>query len=85
METEEHAERLKNYCLAIGKELRLSVKELDELALLAVLHDIGKVGICLVMQSCTGNYKNFLRRQAAKYFTAIFQPCFAVRRVCYFG
>jgi HD-GYP domain-containing protein (c-di-GMP phosphodiesterase class II) len=55
METEEHAERLKNYCLAIGKELRLSVKELDELALLAVLHDIGKVGICLVMQSCTGN------------------------------
>ncbi|SHF65438.1 PAS domain S-box-containing protein/diguanylate cyclase (GGDEF) domain-containing protein [Desulforamulus putei DSM 12395] len=46
METEEHAERLKNYCLTIGREMGLSVKELGELALLAVLHDIGKVGIC---------------------------------------
>lgn len=44
-ETEEHTERLKNYCLTIGREMRLSAKELDELALLAVLHDIGKVGI----------------------------------------
>ncbi|MDN5276526.1 MAG: diguanylate cyclase [Clostridiales bacterium] len=44
-ETEEHAERLKSYCLAIGRKMRLSSKELDELALLAVLHDIGKVGI----------------------------------------
>ncbi|WP_003543358.1 HD domain-containing phosphohydrolase [Desulfotomaculum nigrificans] len=45
METEEHAERLKNYCLTIDREMGLSVKELGELALLAVLHDIGKVGI----------------------------------------
>ena len=45
METEEHAERLKSYCLAIGRKMGLSSKELDELALLAVLHDIGKVGI----------------------------------------
>ncbi|MDI6601201.1 MAG: diguanylate cyclase [Thermoanaerobacteraceae bacterium] len=45
METEEHAERLKNYCLTIGREMELSVRELDELALLAVLHDIGKIGI----------------------------------------
>jgi diguanylate cyclase (GGDEF)-like protein/PAS domain S-box-containing protein len=44
-ETEEHAERLKIYCLTIGREMRLSAKELDELVLLAVLHDIGKVGI----------------------------------------
>ncbi len=44
-ETKEHAERLQNYCLAVGRELKLSPKELDELALLAVLHDIGKVGI----------------------------------------
>ncbi|MBO8138643.1 MAG: diguanylate cyclase [Desulfotomaculum sp.] len=44
-ETKEHAERLKNYCLMVGRRMRLSVKELDELALLAVLHDIGKVGI----------------------------------------
>lgn len=45
IETEEHAERLKNWCLAIGTAMKLSTKELDELALLAVLHDIGKVGI----------------------------------------
>jgi len=45
METKEHAERLQNYCLAVDRELKLSPKELDELALLAVLHDIGKVGI----------------------------------------
>jgi len=44
-ETEEHAERLKNYCLVIGKKMGLSSKQLDELALLAVLHDIGKIGI----------------------------------------
>lgn len=44
-ETEEHAKRLKNYCLAIGREMGLSVKEMDEISLLAVLHDIGKVGI----------------------------------------
>lgn len=45
METEQHAERLKKYCLAVGKAMDLSHRELDELALLAVLHDIGKVGI----------------------------------------
>ncbi len=45
METEGHAERLKNYCLTIGSKMKLSIKELDELSLLAVLHDIGKVGI----------------------------------------
>jgi diguanylate cyclase (GGDEF)-like protein/PAS domain S-box-containing protein len=45
METEEHAERLKNYCLEIGKKMGLSIRELYELALVAVLHDIGKIGI----------------------------------------
>ncbi|MBM7582703.1 diguanylate cyclase (GGDEF)-like protein [Caldicoprobacter guelmensis] len=44
-ETEEHAERLKDYCLIIGRKMGLSSRELDELALLAILHDIGKVGI----------------------------------------
>ncbi len=44
-ETEEHAERLKTNCYAVGKELKLSAKEIDELTLLAMLHDIGKVGI----------------------------------------
>ncbi|PKM90868.1 MAG: diguanylate cyclase [Firmicutes bacterium HGW-Firmicutes-12] len=45
METEEHAERLKKICLTIGQEMDLSDKQLDELALLAVLHDIGKIGV----------------------------------------
>jgi len=44
-ETEEHAVRLKNYCLAVGKRMKISSKEFDELALLAMLHDIGKIGI----------------------------------------
>ncbi|NSW92629.1 MAG: PAS domain S-box protein [Firmicutes bacterium] len=45
IETEEHADRLQKYCLLIGRKLKLSAKELDDLSLLAVLHDIGKVGI----------------------------------------
>jgi diguanylate cyclase (GGDEF)-like protein/PAS domain S-box-containing protein len=45
IETEEHAERMETYCHAIGRQLQLSSKEMDELSLLAILHDIGKVGI----------------------------------------
>lgn len=45
LETEEHAERLKQHCHAIGSALQLSAEELNELALLAILHDIGKVGV----------------------------------------
>ncbi|WMJ85151.1 PAS domain S-box protein [Oscillospiraceae bacterium LTW-04] len=45
METEEHTKRLFKYCEAIGKELKLSDKTMNELSLLSVLHDIGKVGI----------------------------------------
>lgn len=44
-ETEEHSKRLEKYCHAIGRKLQLSSKEMDELSLLALLHDIGKVGI----------------------------------------
>ena len=44
-ETEEHAERLQQYCAKIGKLLGVSAKELDEMSLFAMLHDIGKVGI----------------------------------------
>lgn len=44
-ETEEHAERLQHYCGRLGKLLSLSNKELDEMSLFAMLHDIGKVGI----------------------------------------
>jgi len=45
VETEEHAQRLKEYCQRIGSRVQLTSKEMDELSLLAVLHDIGKVGI----------------------------------------
>ena len=43
--TEEHSKRLERYCHSIGRQFRLSSKEMDELSLLALLHDIGKVGI----------------------------------------
>lgn len=45
METEEHSKRLEANCHAIGLRLFLSSKEMDELSLLALLHDLGKVGI----------------------------------------
>lgn len=44
-ETEEHSKRLEYFCHEIGKKLNLTSKEMDELSLLAVLHDIGKVNI----------------------------------------
>ena len=44
-ETEEHCGRLVEISKMIGEALKLSERELDELALLAKLHDIGKVGI----------------------------------------
>ena len=44
-ETQEHAERLTHLAKEIGKRLKLSQQELDELELVATLHDIGKVGI----------------------------------------
>ncbi len=44
-ETEEHSKRLEKHCHDIGRRLGLSSKELDGISLLALLHDIGKVGI----------------------------------------
>ncbi len=44
-ETEEHARRLGDISRKIGELLNLSSKELSELELLAMLHDIGKVCI----------------------------------------
>lgn len=44
-ETEEHAARLKIMCVKIGEEMGFSQYELDELALFAMLHDIGKIAI----------------------------------------
>lgn len=44
-EAQEHADRLSELSQKIGIELNLSQSDLDDLALLATLHDIGKVGI----------------------------------------
>lgn len=44
-ETQEHAERLTYLSRELGKRLRLTQQGLDELELVATLHDIGKVGI----------------------------------------
>lgn len=44
-ETEEHANRLKDYCNQLGKLVGLSELELNELEIFAALHDIGKIAI----------------------------------------
>jgi len=44
-ETQEHAKRLQDYCDRIGRKIGISSKELDEMSILAILHDIGKIGI----------------------------------------
>lgn len=44
-ETEEHGERLRKMSLALGRRLGLKDHELDELSLLGILHDIGKIAI----------------------------------------
>ncbi len=43
--TEGHLRRLEDLCLKTGKKLNLSRKQLSDLALLARVHDLGKVGI----------------------------------------
>jgi len=44
-ETEEHAERLAQLSVMIGSAMSLPQKDLDDLRLLSMLHDIGKIGI----------------------------------------
>jgi len=44
-ETMEHAFRLKDSAIKLGKSIKLHSNQLDELSLLASLHDIGKVSI----------------------------------------
>lgn len=45
METEEHSERLQEMCGKIGERMGLNTQQLNDLELLAILHDIGKVVI----------------------------------------
>lgn len=44
-ETEKHAERLSELSTRVGRKLDLMEKDLGELQLLGMLHDIGKIGI----------------------------------------
>ncbi len=45
METREHAQRMQKLSIQFGRALDLPANEIDRLALLARLHDIGKIGI----------------------------------------
>lgn len=45
IESAEHTERVIKYSLAVGKKLNLDIETLEELGLVAKLHDIGKIGI----------------------------------------
>jgi len=40
-----HTKRVLNYSCAIGTTLRFSKKELEDLKLAAILHDVGKIGV----------------------------------------
>ncbi|GAB4304541.1 MAG: HD domain-containing protein [Desulfuromonadia bacterium] len=40
-----HTRRVRDYSVAIGKRLGLSLQELEHLNLAAILHDIGKIGV----------------------------------------
>jgi HD-GYP domain-containing protein (c-di-GMP phosphodiesterase class II) len=40
-----HTKRVLNYSYAIGTALRLSTRELEDLKLAAILHDVGKIGV----------------------------------------
>ncbi|MEW6675041.1 MAG: HD domain-containing phosphohydrolase [Nitrospirota bacterium] len=40
-----HTKRVMNYSLAIGRAMRLSKRELEDLKLAAILHDVGKIGV----------------------------------------
>jgi HD-GYP domain-containing protein (c-di-GMP phosphodiesterase class II) len=41
-----HTRRVRDYSLATGRRLGLSADELEDLSLAAVLHDVGKIGVC---------------------------------------
>ena len=44
-ETEAHSERLREMILELGRAMGMSASDLDDLALLCMLHDVGKIGI----------------------------------------
>jgi len=44
-ETKDHVSRLEAYCHLLGHHFQLTSEEMEELSLLALLHDIGKIGV----------------------------------------
>lgn len=56
IEAKGHTQRVKDICLKIGEKLKLTQDELDELALLSRLHDIGKIAIPDSILSKSGNF-----------------------------
>jgi HD-GYP domain-containing protein (c-di-GMP phosphodiesterase class II) len=57
-ETEAHAERLVTLSRKVGLSLNLSQSEIDNLELLATLHDIGKVGVADQILNKPGKLNN---------------------------
>ena len=51
----EHSKRVSTVCGKIGEELKLSEKEIDELEILGILHDIGMIGVRKEIQDKVGN------------------------------
>lgn len=58
LETEEHTERVLKYSLRIGEELSLPMSVMDELTIVARLHDIGKIAISEELLLKRGNLTN---------------------------
>src|SRR5262249_36373432 len=65
-ETEEHAQRLSEKTVQIGKAMGLSQNELDELGLLSLLHDIGKIAITDSILSKSGELTDAERDEMKK-------------------
>lgn len=66
-ETREHACRMKCISIKLGKALGLSKKEIDDLSLLSLLHDIGKVAISDAILEKPGKLSNDEWQQMRKH------------------
>lgn len=66
-ETQEHEERLVNLSKKLGEEMGLSEHELDELELVAMLHDIGKINIDKKILTKTGKLSDEEWREIKKH------------------
>jgi diguanylate cyclase (GGDEF)-like protein/PAS domain S-box-containing protein len=75
METEEHTERVESYALEIGKRYGFKSSQMDELMIIARLHDIGKIAIeediLLKPGPLTTNEFNIIKTHAEKGFRII--------------